>query len=56
MADTLKPSDNLYADSLYLHAAAKVHGSPLNWNEAQPVIKKFLQQQTTIDLNKPQSI
>lgn len=52
MADTLKPSDNLYADSLYLHAAAKVHGSPLNWNEAQPVIKKFLQQQTTIDLRK----
>lgn len=49
MADTLKPSDNLYADSLYLHAAAKIHGSPLNWKEAQPVIKNFLQQQTGID-------
>jgi D-alanyl-D-alanine carboxypeptidase/D-alanyl-D-alanine-endopeptidase (penicillin-binding protein 4) len=50
MADTLKPSDNLYADSLYLHTAAKINGSPLNWNEAQPVIKKFLEQQTGIDL------
>lgn len=49
MADTLKPSDNLYADSLYLHAAAKIHGSPLNWNKAQAVIKDFLQQQTGID-------
>ncbi|RUR13577.1 D-alanyl-D-alanine carboxypeptidase/D-alanyl-D-alanine-endopeptidase [Legionella sp. km772] len=50
MADTLKPSDNLYADSLYLHAAAKIHGSPLNWNDAQAVVKNFLQQQTGIDL------
>jgi D-alanyl-D-alanine carboxypeptidase/D-alanyl-D-alanine-endopeptidase (penicillin-binding protein 4) len=52
MADTLKPSDNLYADSLYLHAAAKIHGSPLNWNEAQAVVKDFLQQQTGIDFKK----
>jgi D-alanyl-D-alanine carboxypeptidase/D-alanyl-D-alanine-endopeptidase (penicillin-binding protein 4) len=51
MADTLKPSDNLYADSLYLHAAAKLHGSALNWPEAQAVVKQFLQQQTGIDLN-----
>lgn len=50
MADTLKPSDNLYADSLYLHAAAKLKGTPLNWPEAQPVIKNFLQQQTGIPL------
>lgn len=50
MADTLKPSDNLYADSLYLHAAAKIHGSTLNWNDAQAVVKNFLQQQTGIDL------
>lgn len=50
MADTLKPSDNLYADSLYLHAAAKINGAPLNWNEAQPVVKSFLEQQTGIDL------
>jgi len=50
LADTLKPSDNLYADSLYLHAAAKLHGAPLNWQQAQPVLKEFLQQQTGISL------
>lgn len=49
MADTLKPSDNLYADSLYLHAAAKLNGSPVNWKGAEPVIKNFLQAQTGID-------
>lgn len=49
MADTLKPSDNLYADSLYLHAAAKLNGSPVNWQSAQPIIKNFLQSQTGID-------
>lgn len=49
MADTLKPSDNLYADSLYLHAAAKLHGAPLNWKDAEPVVKNFLQQQTGIN-------
>ncbi|MBA2710236.1 MAG: D-alanyl-D-alanine carboxypeptidase/D-alanyl-D-alanine-endopeptidase [Tatlockia sp.] len=51
MADTLKPSDNLYADSLFLHAAEKLHGSPVDWSEAQFIIKKFLQQQTGIDLS-----
>ena len=50
MADTLKPSDNLYADSLFLHAAAKLKGSPVNWAEAQPLVKSFLQQQTGIPL------
>lgn len=50
MADTLKPSDNLYADSLYLHAAAKIKGSPVDWKQAQPVIKSFLQKETGIDL------
>lgn len=49
MADTLKPSDNLYADSLYLHAAAKLHGAAVNWQAAQPLIKNFLQSQTGID-------
>lgn len=48
MADTLKPSDNLYADSLFLHAAEKLHGSPVNWAEAQNVVKNFIQQQTGI--------
>jgi serine-type D-Ala-D-Ala carboxypeptidase/endopeptidase (penicillin-binding protein 4) len=52
MADTLKPSDNLYADSLFLHAADKLHGSPVNWGEAQPLVKKFLQQQTNIELER----
>lgn len=52
MADTLKPSDNLYADSLYLHAAAKLNGSPVNWDEAQPLVKHFLQQETAIDFSK----
>lgn len=51
MADTLKPSDNQYADSLYLHAAERLHGSPVNWKEAEPVVKNFLQQQTGIDLS-----
>lgn len=50
MADTLKPSDNLYADSLFLHAAEKLQGSPVNWAEAQPLLKKFIQQETGIDL------
>ncbi len=52
MADTLKPSDNLYADSLYLHAAATLQGTPLNWVQAQPVVKAFLQQQTGILLEQ----
>lgn len=50
MAATLKPSDNLYADSLFLHAAAKLNGSPLNWPQAEVVVKNFLQQQTGINL------
>jgi D-alanyl-D-alanine carboxypeptidase/D-alanyl-D-alanine-endopeptidase (penicillin-binding protein 4) len=49
MADTLKPSDNLYADSLYLHAATKINGSPVNWKEAEPIVKDFLQAQTGIN-------
>ena len=50
MAKTLKPSDNLYADSLFLHTAAKLNGSPVSWPEAEPIIKHFLQQQTGINL------
>jgi D-alanyl-D-alanine carboxypeptidase/D-alanyl-D-alanine-endopeptidase (penicillin-binding protein 4) len=52
MADTLKPSDNLYADSLYLHAAHMLHGSPLNWIAAQPVIKEFLEKQTGVSFTQ----
>ncbi|QMT61129.1 MULTISPECIES: D-alanyl-D-alanine carboxypeptidase/D-alanyl-D-alanine endopeptidase [unclassified Legionella] len=51
MADTLKPSDNLYADSLYLHAAEKLKGAPVNWRGAEPLIKNFLQSQTGIDFS-----
>ncbi|WP_392536379.1 D-alanyl-D-alanine carboxypeptidase/D-alanyl-D-alanine-endopeptidase [Legionella sp. 227] len=52
MADTLKPSDNLYADSLYLHAAEKLNkGIPVNWRDAQPLVKNFLQSQTGIDFS-----
>ncbi|MCP0913978.1 MULTISPECIES: D-alanyl-D-alanine carboxypeptidase/D-alanyl-D-alanine endopeptidase [Legionella] len=50
MADTLKPSDNLYADSLYLHTAAKLHGAPVDWQQAQVVLKNFIQQQTGINM------
>lgn len=50
MADTLKPSDNLYADSLYLHTATKLNGAPLNWPQAQPVVQNFIQQQTGINM------
>ncbi len=52
IADTLKPSDNLYADSLYLHTAAKLKGYPVNWEDAQNTIKQFLQQQTGINFNE----
>jgi serine-type D-Ala-D-Ala carboxypeptidase/endopeptidase (penicillin-binding protein 4) len=51
MADTLKPSDNLYADSLFLHAAEKLNGFPVNWGEAQSILKNFIQQQTGIELS-----
>lgn len=49
MADTLKPSDNLYADSLYLHTAEKLNGAPVNWPDAEILVKNFLEAQTGID-------
>jgi D-alanyl-D-alanine carboxypeptidase/D-alanyl-D-alanine-endopeptidase (penicillin-binding protein 4) len=52
MADTLKPSDNLYADSLFLHAAHKLKGAPVNWKEASFLVKQFIQQQTGIDMQQ----
>ena len=52
LADTLKTSDNLYADSLYLHTASVLNGSPVNWAGAKTVLKQFLQQETGIQLNK----
>ncbi|PJD90537.1 MAG: D-alanyl-D-alanine carboxypeptidase/D-alanyl-D-alanine-endopeptidase [Legionella sp.] len=50
LADTLKPSDNLYANSLFLHTAHKIKGSPLNWQQAEPVMKQYLQHQTGINM------
>lgn len=50
LADTLKPSDNLYANSLFLHAARKIHGSPVDWQQAEGIVKQFLQQQTSINM------
>jgi D-alanyl-D-alanine carboxypeptidase/D-alanyl-D-alanine-endopeptidase (penicillin-binding protein 4) len=52
MADTLKPSDNLYADSLYLHAASRLNHAPVNWPEAHAIIKHFLQEETHITLDE----
>lgn len=52
MADTLKPSDNVFADSLFIHAASIISGTPINWIQANEVAKKFLQQQTGINLTK----
>lgn len=51
MADTLKFSDNLFADSLFLHTAAKLNGSPLNWEEAQLAVKTFLENETGLSLS-----
>jgi serine-type D-Ala-D-Ala carboxypeptidase/endopeptidase (penicillin-binding protein 4) len=50
LADTLKTSDNLYADSLYLHTASVLNGAPVNWGKAQSILKKFLQEETGIQL------
>lgn len=52
ITDTMKTSDNLYADSLYLHTAAKLNGAPANWAQAQPLVKDFLEQETGIRLNQ----
>lgn len=50
MADTLKPSDNVFADSLFIHTASTINGSSVNWEQADVVAKQFLQQQTGINL------
>lgn len=51
MAATLKPSDNLYANSLYLLASNQIAKRPTSWNQAQAITKQFLQQQTGIDMS-----
>lgn len=52
MADTLKPSDNVFADSLFLHTASILNGSPINWLQANAVAKRFLEQQTGVNLSQ----
>jgi len=49
---TLKTSDNLYADSLYLHTAAVLHGSPVDWSKAQHVLKQFIEDETHISMKE----
>lgn len=51
MAATLKPSDNLYANSLYLLAANQIAKHPVAWSQAQVITKQFLQQQTGINMS-----
>lgn len=50
MALTLKPSDNLYANSLYLLAANQIAKHPVDWVQAQSITRQFLQSQTGINL------
>ena len=52
MADTLKPSDNVFADSIFLHTTSILNGSPLNWLQANTVAKRFLEQQTGVNLSQ----
>lgn len=52
MANTLKRSDNLYADSLFLHTAQGIQGKTLSWQQSEQAVKGFLQKQTGIDMHK----
>lgn len=56
MADTLKPSDNVFADSLFLHTASVLNGSPINWLQANTIAKRFLEQQTGVNLNEAELV
>jgi D-alanyl-D-alanine carboxypeptidase/D-alanyl-D-alanine-endopeptidase (penicillin-binding protein 4) len=51
MGLTLKPSDNLYANALYLLAANHIRHAPSNWAQAQTAVRQFLQQETGIDMS-----
>ena len=51
MAATLKPSDNLYANSLYLLAANHIQHQPTNWSNAPAITRDYLQRQTGIDMH-----
>ncbi len=48
MADTLKASNNVYADGLYLHTATRLQNAGVRWEQAEPLVKRFLQWTTGI--------
>lgn len=50
IADTLKPSDNLYAESLFLKTASLIDNNQFNWESAQNTIKDYLAKETGINL------
>ena len=50
--DTMKSSDNLYADALFLHAAAKLQNKMVDWKEAHHSLKHFIHQATGIDMQQ----
>lgn len=50
IADTLKPSDNLYAESLFLKTAALINKDKSNWDSAKNTVKDYLQKETGINL------
>ena len=52
MANTLKHSDNLYADSLFLHTAERLNEDTHSWQKAEAAVKGFLQKQTGINMQK----
>jgi D-alanyl-D-alanine carboxypeptidase/D-alanyl-D-alanine-endopeptidase (penicillin-binding protein 4) len=52
MANTLKRSDNLYADSLFLHTAQAIQGKSLSWQQSEQAVKGFLQKQTGINMQR----
>ena len=52
MANTLKRSDNLYADSLFLHTAQNINSSAQSWQKSEKAVKSFLQKQTGINMQK----
>ena len=51
MSATLKPSDNLYANSLYLLATNHIRHAPSNWSEAQAIAPNYLKEITHINFD-----
>lgn len=51
MSATLKPSDNLYANSLYLLATNHIRHSPSTWSDAQVAAPNYLKELTHINFD-----